>query len=59
MNNEEYSMILVEESRYSEAWVIYPTEGSYFQDEMCRLPGGSKVQKDKALKVLDAMNGKL
>ena len=57
MNNEEYSMILVEESRYSEAWVIYPTEGSYFQDEMCRLPGGSKVHK--ALKVLDAMNGKL
>jgi hypothetical protein len=55
---EEFSMLLVEVSRYEEAWVIYPTGGSYFKDEVCRLPGGSKVKKDAALKVLDKMNGK-
>jgi len=58
MNKEpKYSMLLVEVSRYEEAWAIYPTGKSYFKDEVCKLPGGSEVKKRAAQKVLDAMNG--
>ena len=59
MNDEQYSMIQVDESgcdRGPLSWVIYPKGGSYFKDELVRIPGGSEVKDRAARKVLDAMN---
>ena len=53
---EKFDMLLGSSGRYSESWIIYPTDGNYIDDEVCKLPGGSKIQQEKAQKVLDAMN---
>lgn len=55
---EKFDMLLGSSGRYSESWIIYPTGGNYIYDEVCKLPGGSKILHEKALKVLNAMNGK-
>ena len=57
MKKEKYEMFLGEESRYSEVWIICPTDGNYIYDAVCKLPAGSEVNKIAAQKVLDAMNG--
>ena len=57
MKKEKYEMFLGEESRYSEVWIICPTDGNYIYDAVCKLPAGSEVNKIAATKVLDAMNG--
>ena len=58
MSKEKYEMILVEcgSGWGAESWVIFPAGGSYFADELCKLPGGSEIQRKKALEVLNAMN---
>ena len=59
MSAEKYSMLQVgcPSDRGPEWFVIYPKGGSYFKDELCRLPAGSEVNEIAAQKVLDAMNG--
>jgi len=55
---EKYDMLYGEcgSGRGPDYWIIYPTGGNYIYDEVCKLPGGSKIQQEKAQKVLDAMN---
>lgn len=57
--SEEYSMIMVDvggADRGPLFWVIYPKGGSYYKDEMCRLPAGSEFKDKAAHKIFDAMN---
>lgn len=58
MKEEKYSMLLGEESRYKEVYIIYPTGGNYIYDSVCKLPAGNELQRIAAKKVLNAMNGK-
>ena len=53
---KKYSMLLGEESRYSEVYIIYPTDGNYIHEALCTLPAGNELQRKAAKKVLKALN---
>ena len=58
-DNTMYSMLLVDAGcgRGPMYWVIFPTGANYIEDEIFRLPGGSRRELKAASQLLEAMNG--